>query len=175
MQSACQYAPLLLCIVCLLFLCALAILYIGRKVMEGKQMAGFVGVGRSYGAAVVARRGRDGWVWSQRVGAAGLAPAPAALFVPFGSHTQAAAWAQRAARATGWVVVLRTGRRCSCWSAGAIGPAPAWAVKVVLPAGWSAGRARGVLPLVSGAAAGAVAPAAGPSHSGQRSALATFI
>ena len=138
-------------------------------------MAGFIGVGRSYGAAVVARLGRDGWVWSQRVGAAGLAPAPAALFVPFAERAQAIAWAQRAARATGWAVVLRSGRRCSCWASGAVGPAPAWAVKVVLPAGWSASRARGVLPLVSGAAAGAGAPAAGPAHSGQRSALAAFI
>ena len=138
-------------------------------------MAGFVSSGRSFGAGVVSRLGRDGWVWSQRVGASGRAPAPAALFVPFTGRAQAVAWAQRAARATGWRVWVRSGLRCSCWAAGSLGPAPSSAVKVALPSGWSAGRARRALPLVAGSAAGAGAPAAGPGPGGRLSELAAFL
>jgi hypothetical protein len=140
-------------------------------------MPGFLSAGRSYGAGVVARVSRSGWVWSWRAAAPGLAPAPAALFVPFASFGAAVVWSRKVARSTGWRVWVRRGSRCSCWSSGAVSPVPAWAVKVALPAGWSAARARRSLPLVPGPAAGAAAPAAGPGSGsfGQRSALASFI
>ncbi|WP_213069554.1 hypothetical protein [Methylomicrobium album] len=111
-------------------------------------MAGFVSVsGSSRGAGVVARPLSCGWVWARRAlpGGAGWSPAPACLFVPFGSFALAAVFA-RGVSALGWRVWLRPGAAGSAvWSACGL-PAPAFAVKVALPSGLSCRAACAALP-----------------------------
>jgi hypothetical protein len=110
-------------------------------------MAGFVSVLSSRGAGVVARPLSCGWVWARRAlpGGAGWSPAPACLFVPFGSFALASAFA-RGVSTLGWRVWVRPGSAGSAaWSACGL-PVPAFAVKVALPAGWSVGAARAALP-----------------------------
>lgn len=112
----------------------------------GVFMAGFVSVLSSRGAGVVARPLACGWVWARRAlpGGAGWSPAPACLFVPFGSFALAAAFA-RGASALGWRVWLRSGASgSSVWPACGL-PVPAFAVKVALPSGLPARAARLVL------------------------------
>jgi hypothetical protein len=113
----------------------------------GCVMAGFVSVLSSRGAGVVARPLSCGWVWARRAlpGGAGWSPAPACLFVPFGSFALASVFA-RGASAMGWRVWLRSGSSgSSVWSACGL-PVPAFAVKVALPAGLSCRAARSALP-----------------------------
>ncbi|MGJ0484384.1 MAG: hypothetical protein ACR65R_07605 [Methylomicrobium sp.] len=111
-------------------------------------MAGFVSVlGSSRGAGVVARPLSCGWVWARRAlpGGAGWSPAPACLFVPFGSFTLASAFA-RGVSALGWRAWVRPGSAgSSVWSACGL-PAPAFAVKVALPSGLSCRAACAALP-----------------------------
>ena len=112
-------------------------------------MSGFVSVlGSARGAGVVARPLSCGWVWARRAlpGGAGWSPAPACLFVPFGSFALASAFA-RTASALGWRVWLRpVDLRVSGVAACGL-PVPAWSVKVALPVGLlSARAARAALP-----------------------------
>jgi hypothetical protein len=110
-------------------------------------MTGFVSVLSSRGAGVVARPLFCGWVWARRAlpGGAGWSPAPACLFVPFGSFALAAVFA-RGVSALGWRVWLRPGAAGSAvWSACGL-PAPAFAVKVALPSGLSCRAACAALP-----------------------------
>ena len=113
-------------------------------------MAGFVSVSNSSrGAGVVARPLSCGWVWAQRAlpGGAGWHPAPACLFVPFGSFALASAFA-RSVSALGWRAWVRPGAAGSpVWSACGL-PVPRFAVKVALPSGVSAAAARAALPPV---------------------------
>jgi hypothetical protein len=114
----------------------------------GCVMSGFVSVlGASRGAGVVARPLSCGWVWARRAlpGGAGWSPAPACLFVPFGSFALASAFA-RTASALGWRVWLRSGSTGSPVFTACGLPVPAWSVKVALPVGLSAGVARAALP-----------------------------
>lgn len=115
-------------------------------------MAGFAAVsGGLRGAGVVVRPLSCGWVWARRAlpGGAGWSPAPACLFVPFGSYALAAAFA-RGVAALGWRVWLRPGAAGSpVWSACGL-PVPRFAVKVALPAGLSCSAARAALPPVAG-------------------------
>ncbi len=104
---------------------------------------GFVSGSQSYGAGVSVRFCTLGFAWAFRASAAGLRPAPACIFVPFSSHAQASAFARSVAVSSGWRVWLRSGSRCSCWAG--TSSEPAWAVKVALPAGLSAARARAYL------------------------------
>lgn len=116
--------------------------------LGGCVMAGFVSVlGSSRGAGVVARPLSCGWVWARRAlpGGAGWSPAPACLFVPFGSYALAAAFA-RGAAALGWRVWLRSGSVGSPVFAACGLPVPAFAVKVALPSGLSASAAHAALP-----------------------------
>jgi hypothetical protein len=126
----------------------------------GCVMSGFVPVlGSSRGAGVIARPLSCGWVWARRAlpGGAGWSPAPACLFVPFGTYTLAAAFA-RGVSSMGWRVWLRPGSSGSPVFAACGLPVPAWSVKVALPAGLPARAARLVLssvpPLPSLAALG---------------------
>jgi hypothetical protein len=116
----------------------------------GGFMAGFVSVlGSSRGAGVVARPLSCGWVWARRAlpGGAGWSPAPACLFVPFGSFALASAFA-RGVSALGWRVWLRPGAAGSAvWSAVGL-PVPVFAVKVALPSGLSCRAACAALPPV---------------------------
>lgn len=112
-------------------------------------MAGFVSVLSSRGAGVVARPLSCGWVWARRAlpSGAGWSPAPACLFVPFGSFALASVFA-RSVEALGWRVWIRPGFVGSpVWSECGL-PVPRFAVKVALPAGLSAGAARASLPPV---------------------------
>ena len=99
---------------------------------------GFISGGRSFGAGVVVRVSRSGWVWALRARRRGLAPAPACVFVPFGSWVSAQSWARQCAR-LGWRVWLRPGKRCQA----------AFEVKVALPSGVSPRVARSLLPPLS--------------------------
>jgi len=114
-------------------------------------MSGFVSViGGSRGAGIVARSLPGGWVWARRSlpGGAGWSPAPACLFVPFGSYVLASSFA-RSVSALGWRVWVRPGFVGSpVWSACGFS-VPRFSVKVALPSGCSVGSARSVLPPVS--------------------------
>ncbi len=101
-------------------------------------MAGFVSGGRSWGGSVVSRVGAGGVAWSVRVPGRGQGAVPAALCVPFGSMALASAWARAVAAGLGWQVVARRARRSA-------GP---FEVKVSVPVGVSAARARQLLPVV---------------------------
>lgn len=115
----------------------------------GGVMAGFVSVtGSVRGAGVIARPLSCGWVWARRAlpGGVGWSPAPACLFVPFGSLALACAFA-RSVSALGWRVWLRSGSvGTPVWSACGL-PIPAFAVKVALPGGMSVRAARAALPM----------------------------
>lgn len=110
--------------------------------------SGFVSVvGSSRGAGVVARPLSCGWVWARRAlpSGAGWSPAPACLFVPFGSFALASAFA-RSVSALGWRCWVRSGVKGSPVFAACGLPVPAFAVKVALPVGLSAGAAKVALP-----------------------------
>ncbi|MBE0435236.1 MAG: hypothetical protein IBX56_05460 [Methylomicrobium sp.] len=113
-------------------------------------MSGFVSVlnGRR-GAGVVARPLSCGWVWARRAlpGGAGWHPAPACLFVPFGSFVLASAFA-RGVAGLGWRVWVRPGAVGSPVFSACGLPVPRFAVKVALPAGLSCSAARAALPPV---------------------------
>ncbi len=113
-------------------------------------MAGFVSVVGSFrGAGIIARPLSCGWVWARRAlpSGAGWSPAPACLFVPFGSFALASVFA-RSVSALGWRVWVRPGSVGSPVFAACGLPVPAFAVKVALPFGLSAGAARAALPPV---------------------------
>jgi hypothetical protein len=111
-------------------------------------MSGFVSVlGSLRGAGIVARALPGGWVWARRAlpGGAGWSPAPACLFVPFGSFALASGFA-RSVSALGWRAWVRPGAAGSpVWSACGL-PVPRFAVKVALPSGLSCRSARAALP-----------------------------
>jgi hypothetical protein len=113
-------------------------------------MSGFVSVSGSLRrAGVVARPLSCGWVWARRAlpNGAGWLPAPACLFVPFGSFALASAFA-RGVSALGWRVWVRPGAVGSpVWSACGL-PVPRFAVKVALPAGLSCRAACAALPVL---------------------------
>lgn len=113
-------------------------------------MAGFVSVVGSFrGAGIIARPLSCGWVWARRSlpSGVGWSPAPACLFVPFGSFALASAFA-RGVSALGWRVWVRPGPVGSPVFAACGLPVPAFAVKVAVPLGLSAGAARAALPPV---------------------------
>jgi hypothetical protein len=70
----------------------------------------------------------------------GLQPAPSCVYVPCSSFSAASAVA-RALSVAGWRCWVRSGLSFSPWRSGVV-PAPAFAVKVVLPSGLSAKAAR---------------------------------
>lgn len=113
-------------------------------------MSGFVSVlGGSRGAGIVARPLSGGWVWARRAlpGGAGWSPAPACVFVPFASFGLASVFA-RGASALGWRVWVRPGSAGSPVFTACGLSAPAFAVKVALPAGWRCSAACAALPPV---------------------------
>jgi len=120
------------------------------SVYWGGLMSGFVAVlGGSRGAGIIARSLPSGWVWARRAlpSAAGWSPAPACLFVPFGSYVLASSFA-RSVSVLGWRVWVRPGFVGSpVWSACGF-PVPRFAVKIALPLGMSCGSARSILPAV---------------------------
>lgn len=110
-------------------------------------MSGFVSVlGGSRVGSVVARPLACGWVWASRplpsggLGA-GFSPAPACLFVPFGSFRAASRFAGLVS-GFGWRSWCRAGSAGSPVFASCGLPVPAFAVKVALPVGWSCRAAR---------------------------------
>jgi len=113
-------------------------------------MSGFVSVcSGSRGAGIVARSIPGRWVWARRSlpSGAGWSPAPACLFVPFGSFALASAFA-RSVSVLGWRVWVRPGFVGSpVWSACGL-PVPRFAAKVALPASLSCCAARSLLPAV---------------------------
>jgi len=113
-------------------------------------MSGFISVsGSRRGAGVVARPLSCGWVWARRSlpGGSGWSPAPACLFVPFGSFALASGFA-RSVSVLGWRVWVRPGFVGSpVWSACGLA-APSFAVKIALPTGFSVASARDALPVV---------------------------
>ena len=100
----------------------------------------FVSGGHSFGAGVSVSFSRSGWAWALRAHRAGLAPAPACVYVPCSSFQSANAVA-RALSLAGWRCWVRPAVSFSPWRSGAV-PAPAFAVKVALPSGVSARSAR---------------------------------
>ena len=100
-------------------------------------MAGFVSGGRSWGGSVVSRVGAGGVAWSVRVPSRGHVGVPASLCVPFVSMASASGWARSVAASLGWRGVVRRAKRSA-------GP---FEVKVSLPLGMSAARARQLLPV----------------------------
>lgn len=112
----------------------------------GGFMSGFVSVPSSRGAGVVARVLVGGWVWARRAlpSGSGWSPAPACVFVPFGSAASAHAFASAVA-GFGWRSWVRSGSAGSPVFAACGLSAPGWCVKVALPSGWSARSARAVL------------------------------
>lgn len=113
-------------------------------------MSGFVRVSRSVRVgAVVARSLSGGWVWASRplpAGglSAGFSPAPICIFIPFSSQGFALRFAQLVA-SVGWRSWVRSGSSGSQVFAACSLSVPAFAVKVALPSGWSAGSGRAVL------------------------------
>jgi len=107
--------------------------------------SGFFSVPARFNGRVVCRAGSSGSVWAWRAPSAGQLPSPACLFLPAARQPKARAFALCAA-SLGWRVQVRPGSGCACWAAGPLaGSAPAWAVKVWLPAGLSAAAARAQL------------------------------
>lgn len=99
-------------------------------------MAGFVSVvGSRRRAGVVARPLSGGWVWARRAlpSGAGWSPAPACVFVPFGSSASALAFAR--SLPFGWRSWVRSGSVGSPVFAACGLPVPAFVVKVALPVG----------------------------------------
>ena len=117
----------------------------------GGFMSGFVSVSGSLrGAGVVARPLSCGWLWARRSlpGGSGWSPAPACLFVPFGSFAFASAFARSVSSALGWRAWVRPGAVGSpVWSACGLS-VPRFAVKIALPSGLSCRAARSALPAV---------------------------
>jgi len=113
-------------------------------------MSGFVRVSGSVRVgAVVARSLSGGWVWASRPLpsgglSAGFSPAPVCLFIPFSSRGLAVKFAQLVA-AVGWRSWVRAGGSGSQVFSSCSLSVPAFAVKVALPSGWSAGSGRAVL------------------------------
>ncbi len=111
-------------------------------------MSGFISVpGSRRGAGLVARPLSCGWVWAKRSlpGGSGWSPAPACLFVPFGSFALASTFAQSVS-VLSWRVWVRPGSVGSpVWSACGLA-APLFVVKVALPVGLSCRAARSLLP-----------------------------
>lgn len=105
-------------------------------------MSGFASGGRSWGGSVVVRQGQGGWIWAQRMArpAPGSLPAPACLFVPVSSFAAAQAIAQAVVQRLGWRSGTRRGARCSS----------PWEIRVILPSGLSAGKARLMLGELAG-------------------------
>jgi hypothetical protein len=105
-------------------------------------MAGFASGGKSWGGSVVVRAGQGGWVWALRMArpVPGSLPAPACLFIPAPSFAAAQAMAQAVVQRLGWPSGVRRGKRC----------ASSWEVRVVLPSGLSAGKARAMLAELAG-------------------------
>lgn len=103
-------------------------------------MSAFISAGSSFGAGVVARVSSSGWVWACRALRAGLNPAPAAYCVPFGCRASAIAFASSVSRSLGWRAVARPAKRCTSQCE----------VKVILPSGLPASRARAVLEVLCG-------------------------
>jgi hypothetical protein len=103
-------------------------------------MSGFESGGQSWGGGVVVRPGQGGQVWAMRMARAvpGSSSAPACLFVPASSCATAQTSARAVAQLLGWSSGVRRGHRCSS----------AWEVRVILPSGLSAGRARALLAMV---------------------------
>lgn len=101
-------------------------------------MSGFVSGGRAWGGSIVSRSGASGSVWSVRVPGGALGQVPASLCVPFGCLPSAASWARQVSARQSWPVMVRQARR-------SVGP---FEVKVLLPLGMPAARARFALPLV---------------------------
>ncbi|MBE0469972.1 MAG: hypothetical protein IBX55_10760 [Methyloprofundus sp.] len=116
-------------------------------------MSGFVSVRSSARVgAVVCRALSSGWVWAARPlpaggRAAGFTPAPACLFVPFGSFALASGFA-RSVSSLGWRVWVRPGSSGSPIFSACGLAVPAFAVKVALPAGCSVYSACSVLPAI---------------------------
>lgn len=116
-------------------------------------MSGFTSVSGSLRVgSVIARPLSCGWVWASRPIpsgglAAGFTPAPACLFIPFGSYVLSSGFA-RSVSALGWRAWVRPGSVGSpVWSACGFS-VPRFAVKIALPAGCSVSSARDVLPVV---------------------------
>ena len=114
----------------------------------GCVMTGFISVpGSLRGAGLVARPLSCGWVWARRSlpGGTGWSPAPACLFIPFGSFALASIFA-RSVSALSWRAWVRPGFVGSpVWSACGL-VVPRFAVKVALPTGLSCRVARSLLP-----------------------------
>jgi hypothetical protein len=98
---------------------------------------------------LVARPLSCGSVWARRSlpGGAGWSPAPACLFIPFGSFALASVFA-RSVSVLGWRCWLRPGAVGSpVWSACGL-QIPHFVVKVALPIGLSCRAARSLLPVL---------------------------
>lgn len=105
----------------------------------------FLSVPASFSGRVVLRAHRSGSVWAWRAVRRGDRPSPACLFVPAPSRGLALRWATCAAF-LGWSASVRVGAGCAVWRSGPLAAAaPAWACKVVLPAGTSAAAGRAAL------------------------------
>lgn len=103
-------------------------------------MSGFISSGSAFGAGVVSRISNGGWVWACRALRSGLNPAPAAYCVPFGCRASAIAFASNVSRSLGWRAVARPAKRCQSKCE----------VKVILPSGLPASRARASLEVLCG-------------------------
>jgi len=106
----------------------------------------FLSAPASYAGRVIFRQHRaSGTVWAWRAHRRGDRPAPDCLFFPAISRGAAFRWAA-CAHFLGWSAAVRVGAGCAVWRTGPLAAAaPAWACKVVLPAGVSAAAGRAAL------------------------------
>lgn len=106
----------------------------------------FFSVPARHSGRVVARQHRAGSVWAWRAPSAGHRPSPACLFLPARTQERARLFCQLAAQC-GFSASVRRGGACAIWAPTSPLHAvrPAWAVKVVLPAGITATQARAKL------------------------------
>jgi hypothetical protein len=105
----------------------------------------FFSVPARHSGRVVARVSARGAVWAWRAPSKGQRPSPACLFLPARHHGTARAFAICAGH-LGWRAEVKPGSSCAVWRSGPLASsAPAWACKVRLPSGLSAGAARAQL------------------------------
>jgi len=105
----------------------------------------FASTAARFNGRVIFRTNRSGSIWAKRMAAKGQRPSPAALFIP-AQHAGTARAFALAAQHAGLQAIVRQGQACAIWASGPLASsAPAWAVKVRLPVGMSAGQARAAI------------------------------
>jgi hypothetical protein len=117
-----------------------------REERKARKLAGlptgFFSVPARFNGRVVCRVSASGSVYAWRAPSANQRPSPRAVFLPASSE-QAARRFALAAKAAGLSATYKPGTACACFRCGPLAAAaPAWATKVIIPAGYSAHDAK---------------------------------